>query len=112
MKIGVITDCFQKTHFEGIEIAGKLGLQGVQIYATTGEFSPETLTESKKAEYKDLLKKIHNYRYYENILTIMCLKSIVLAVLLNFFSLIYTSPVLKLIVHSLFFYYHFFVLLK
>ena len=57
MKIGVITDCFKKTHCEGIEIAASLGLQGVQIYATTGEFSPETLTESKKAEYKDLLKK-------------------------------------------------------
>ena len=56
MKIGVITDCFKKTHFEGIEIASMLGLQGVQIYATTGEFSPETLTEEKKTEYKQLLK--------------------------------------------------------
>lgn len=57
MKIGVITDCFKKTHFEGIEIASQLGLQGVQIYATTGEFSPETLTQDKKAEYKKLLKE-------------------------------------------------------
>ncbi len=55
MKIGVITDCFKKSHFEGIEIAHSLGLSGVQIYATTGEFSPETLTEEKKAEYKALL---------------------------------------------------------
>ncbi len=55
MKIGVITDCFQKTHIEGIELAASLGLQGVQIYATTGEFSPETLTEEQKAVYKKLL---------------------------------------------------------
>jgi sugar phosphate isomerase/epimerase len=55
MKIGVITDCFKKTHKEGIEIAGNLKLSGVQIYATTGEFSPETLSDEKKAEYKKLL---------------------------------------------------------
>ena len=57
MKIGVITDCFQKTHFEGIEIASELGLDGVQIYATTGEFSPETLTPEQKDKYKKLLKE-------------------------------------------------------
>ena len=57
MKIGVITDCFKKTHCEGIEIAASLGLQGVQIYATTGEFSPETLTKDRKFEYKKLLKE-------------------------------------------------------
>ena len=44
MKLGVITDCFKKSHFEGIKIASKLGLNGVQIYATTGEFSAETLS--------------------------------------------------------------------
>ncbi len=57
MKLGVITDCFKKSHFEGIKIASKLGLNGVQIYATTGEFSAETLTAEDKAKYKDLLKK-------------------------------------------------------
>lgn len=57
MKIGVITDCFQKTHFEGIEMASELGLDGVQIYATTGEFSPETLTPEQKEKYKKLLKE-------------------------------------------------------
>jgi len=56
MKIGVITDCFKRTHFEGIEIAAKLGLQGVQIYATTGKFSPEISVEEKLA-YKKLLKE-------------------------------------------------------
>ncbi len=57
MKIGVITDCFKKTHLEGIKIAADLGLQGVQIYATTGDFSPETLTAEEKATYKKALKE-------------------------------------------------------
>lgn len=57
MKLGVITDCFKKTHFEGIEEAAALGLDGVQIYATTGDFSPETLTAEEKTRYKNLLKE-------------------------------------------------------
>ena len=55
MKIGVITDCFKKSHFDGIKKASELGLSGVQIYATTGDFSPETLSAAQKAEYKTLL---------------------------------------------------------
>lgn len=57
MKIGVITDCFKKSHEEAIKTAASLGLDGVQIYATTGDFSPETLTEEKKAAYKKLLSE-------------------------------------------------------
>lgn len=57
MKLGVITNCFGKTHFEGIEMAAALGLSGVQIYATTGSFSPDTLSEEQKAEYKSLLSE-------------------------------------------------------
>ena len=57
MKIGVITDCFKKPHEEGIRIAGSLGLSGVQIYATSGSFSPETLSSEDKAEYKKLLSE-------------------------------------------------------
>lgn len=57
MKIGVITDCFKLPLKDGIQLAGELGLDGIQIYATTGEFSPETLTQDKKAEYKTLLKE-------------------------------------------------------
>ena len=55
MKIGVITDCFKQSCAEGIKEAAKLQLDGVQIYATTGEFSPETLTKEKKSQYKKLL---------------------------------------------------------
>ncbi len=56
MKLGVITDCFKKSHEEGIRKASELGLDGVQIYATTGEFSPQ-LSDAEKQAYKDLLKK-------------------------------------------------------
>lgn len=55
MKIGVITDCFQRSHREGIELAAKLGLSGVQIYATTGAFSPASLSKDEKKSYRDLL---------------------------------------------------------
>lgn len=57
MKIGVITDCFKLPLKDGIKLAGQLGFDGIQIYATTGEFSPQTLTDSQKAEYKKLLKE-------------------------------------------------------
>ena len=56
MKIGVITDCFKKSHFDGIELASALGLQGVQVYATTGEFSP-ALSQEEKTKYKTALQE-------------------------------------------------------
>ena len=56
MKIGVITDCFKKTHMEAMDKAAELGLSGVQIYATTGSFSPDTLTAEEKAAYKAKLE--------------------------------------------------------
>lgn len=55
MKLGVITDCFKLPLEESISLAAKLGLQGVQIYATKGNFSPEVLSGDKKKEYKNLL---------------------------------------------------------
>ncbi len=55
MKIGVITDCFKKNTRESIKLAGELGLSGVQIYATGGEFSPDALSDKDIAEYKKLL---------------------------------------------------------
>lgn len=55
MKIGVITDCFKKSLVEGIELARSLGIDGVQIYATSGEFSPSILTVDGKRRIKGLL---------------------------------------------------------
>ena len=54
MKIGAITDCFGKGNLNAINTAAKLGIQGVQIYATSGEFSI-TMSDEKKAEYKKAL---------------------------------------------------------
>lgn len=56
MKIGVITDCFKKNLHAGIELAGALGVDGVQIYATGGEFTPSNLTVGGKRLIKSLLK--------------------------------------------------------
>ena len=52
MKIGVITDCFKRPLSENLKLAGELGFSGVQIYATTGEFSPESLTAERKDKIK------------------------------------------------------------
>ena len=55
MKLGVITNCFKKNTKESIALAAEMGFSGVQIYATTGEFSPESLSEKDIEEYKALL---------------------------------------------------------
>ena len=52
MKIGVITDCFKRPLEDCLKLAGQLEFDGVQIYATTGEFSPESLSAEKKQEIK------------------------------------------------------------
>lgn len=57
MKTGVITDCFKLPLEESLALAAKLGFDGVQIYATTGEFSPDTLSAARKAQIKILLKE-------------------------------------------------------
>lgn len=46
MKLGVITDCFKKGFWESVILAGEMGFDGIQVYATTGEFSPEVLSEA------------------------------------------------------------------
>lgn len=55
MKIGVITDCFRLPLEESIVKAAALGIDGIQVYATTGAFSPDALDSAKKAEIKGLL---------------------------------------------------------
>ena len=56
MKYGVITDCFKEGVDRGIELAGQLGFDGVQIYATNGIFSADGLNKSAREKYKKLLK--------------------------------------------------------
>ena len=57
MKIGVITHSFNKPTKACLYDAASLNLDGVQIYATMGEFSFNELTEEKKAEFKQVLKE-------------------------------------------------------
>ena len=57
MKLGVITDCFKKKDlFDALKEAHRLGLSGVQIFATNGGFSPEGLTAERKLAIKKELK--------------------------------------------------------
>ena len=59
MKVGVITDCMKMANLEAaLYEAKKLGVSGVQIYATTGEFCPESLTAERKAYLKGLLAQL------------------------------------------------------
>ena len=55
MKIGVITDCMKKPLDVAIKEIGALKFDGVQIYATTGTFSPDALTAQAKEDFKKLL---------------------------------------------------------
>lgn len=58
MKIGIITDCMKRnTLAEALADAARLGADGVQIYAMTGEFTPDTLGAEAKAKYKALLSQ-------------------------------------------------------
>ena len=56
MKLGVITDCFKLPVRRAIDRAAALGFDGVQIYATKGEFCPSALDASARAAYNKLLR--------------------------------------------------------
>ncbi len=55
MKLGVIADCFKLPLKESIALAGTLGFDGVQIYATGGAFCPSALSASDRKAYRELL---------------------------------------------------------
>ena len=55
MKLGVITDCFKKNTKESIALAGEMGFSGVQIYAVSGEFCPEALSDADIFDYRERL---------------------------------------------------------
>ncbi len=55
MKLGIITNSFNKGTKEAIMSAKALGAQGVQIYAARGDFDYTTLTDAQIEEYKKLL---------------------------------------------------------
>jgi L-ribulose-5-phosphate 3-epimerase len=52
--IGVILDSFRQNSIEAaLGKASSLGVQGIQIYATQGEMSPEQLTAGKRRAFRD-----------------------------------------------------------
>ena len=54
--IGVIIDSFRTDTRTAIEKAAALGAQGIQMYSTKGENSPECLTPAKRRELLDIVK--------------------------------------------------------
>lgn len=51
--IGVLIDSFRCPLPQALERAAALGMQGIQIYATSGEMAPENLTQSQRRELRD-----------------------------------------------------------
>ena len=57
-QIGVMSDSFnKKTIREGLAEAARAGASGVQMYAVSGEMSPENMTDAKIEEIKGYLKE-------------------------------------------------------
>lgn len=54
--IGAMLDSFRLETPAAIKKAAKTGVRGLQMYATTGENSPERLTPSKRRELLDMVK--------------------------------------------------------
>ena len=54
--IGIILDSFRKPFQEALDITAKLGAQGIQVYATHGEMSPENLVGEKRKAFLNEVK--------------------------------------------------------
>lgn len=57
-KVGVIVDSLQLPLKEGLAAAKKMGADGVQIYAVSGEMDPTNLTNKDRRELKDFIESI------------------------------------------------------
>ncbi|WP_130837770.1 sugar phosphate isomerase/epimerase family protein [Lachnoclostridium sp. Marseille-P6806] len=55
--IGIMADSLRIPFAEAARVAHALGARGVQMYAVQGEFSPERLTEEKRAEIRRILNE-------------------------------------------------------
>lgn len=53
--IGVIIDSFRTDITTAVKKAASVGAQGIQVYATRGEMSPENMTAAKISEFKKLV---------------------------------------------------------
>lgn len=54
--IGAMLDSFKLDTKTAIETAAKLGVKGLQMYATNGEYAPENMTKEKIHELLDMVK--------------------------------------------------------
>ena len=54
--IGAIIDCFRTDFDDALRQAAELGAKGIQMYATTGEHSPEVMTTAMRREMLDKVK--------------------------------------------------------
>ena len=54
--IGVIIDSFRTDTYTTIRKAAELGADSIQMYSTSGENSPESLTPQKRRELLDFVK--------------------------------------------------------
>ena len=52
MKVGVLLESFHKPVYEALKIAKQIGVDGIQVYATTGELSPQNLKGQALREFK------------------------------------------------------------
>ncbi|WP_411831505.1 sugar phosphate isomerase/epimerase family protein [Paenibacillus dokdonensis] len=57
-KIGVIVDSFRVGVREGLQRAKKVGAEGVQIYAVSGEMDPANLSEAQRKELKEYIASL------------------------------------------------------
>lgn len=53
--IGVIIDSFRTDTASAVKKAAAVGAQGIQVYATRGEMSPENLVGEKRSDFKNLV---------------------------------------------------------
>ena len=56
--IGVMMESFRLPTLQAIEMAAKIGAQGIQMYATKGEHAPENMTAPDR---KELLRQLHDH---------------------------------------------------
>jgi sugar phosphate isomerase/epimerase len=55
-KIGAMLESFKLDTVSALEKMSKLGIDGFQMYATSGEYSPENMTVAKISEFLDIVK--------------------------------------------------------
>ena len=55
-RIGAMLDSFKLDTKTSIETAAKIGVEGLQMYATSGEHAPENMTKEDRRELLDMVK--------------------------------------------------------